>query len=89
VAPRVARPGSTRTPGDDLRAWGHRIALHFLPRYAPETHPIERVWWRTHETVTRNHRCPTRDDLLRKVYGWFERRTCFYDEDLASYVTAA
>jgi transposase len=72
-----------------LRAWGHRIALHFLPRYAPDTNPIERVWWRLHETITRNHRCPTMDDLLCDVYSWFERRKCFYDKDLAGYATAA
>jgi transposase len=74
---------------DYLRAWGHRIVLHFLPRYAPETNPVERVWWRMHETVTRNHRCPTLDDLLCNVYSWLERRTCFYDKDLAGYATAA
>jgi len=55
----------------------------------PETNPIERVWWRMHETVTRNHRCPTLDDLLCNVYSWIERRTYFYDKDLAGYATAA
>jgi transposase len=74
---------------DYLRAWGHRIVLHFLPRYAPETNPIERVWWRMHETITRNHRCRTLDDLLNNVYSWFERRTCFSDKELAGYATAA
>jgi transposase len=38
---------------------GRRIVLHFLPAYAPQTNPIERVWWHLHETITRNHRCQT------------------------------
>lgn len=72
-----------------LRTWGHRITLHFLPRYAPETNPIERVWWQLHETLTRNHRCPTIDDLLCDVYSWVDRQKCFYGKDLAQYATAA
>jgi transposase len=27
-----------------LARWGGRIKLHYLPKYAPETNPIERVW---------------------------------------------
>ena len=42
---------------------GHRIVIHFLPTYAPETNPIERVWWHLHEEITRNHRCKTIDEL--------------------------
>jgi len=30
-----------------------------LPVYAPETNPVERVWWQLHEAVARNHRCRT------------------------------
>ncbi|QGJ68792.1 DDE endonuclease [Planctomycetales bacterium 10988] len=44
-----------------------RIRLHFLPKYAPETNPIERVWWHLHETITRNHRCETLEELLRQT----------------------
>jgi transposase len=72
-----------------LRAWGHRIALHFLPRYAPDTNPIERVWWQLHEALTRNHRCTTLDDLLGDVYSWIERRKCFYNKEIAQYATSA
>lgn len=54
-----------------LARWGHRIRIHFLPTYAPETNPIERVWWHLHETVTRNHQCTTIDELLSEVYDWF------------------
>jgi transposase len=52
--------------------WGHRIQLHFLPKYAPETNPIERVWWHLHETITRNHRCRSIEELLGEAYEWFE-----------------
>jgi putative transposase len=57
-----------------LATWGHRIALHFLPKYAPETNPIERVWWHLHETITRNHRCRNLEELITQAYNWFE--TC-------------
>ncbi len=72
-----------------LEQWGHRIDLHFLPRYAPETNPIERVWWTLHETLTRNHRCATIDDLLCDVYHWIEARPCFYGPELLHYTNAA
>ena len=55
-----------------LDRWGHRIAVHFLPKYAPETNPIERVWWHLHEVVTRNHRCRSIDELIDLAYDWFE-----------------
>jgi hypothetical protein len=31
----------------------------------------ERVWWRLHEAVTRNHRCHTMDGLLDLTFDWF------------------
>jgi transposase len=52
-----------------------RVRLHFLPTYAPETNPIERVWWHLHETVTRNHRCGSLDELLNQVFRWLGERT--------------
>jgi len=57
---------------DYLQRWGHRIQLHFLPTYAPDTNPIERVWWHLHEEITRNHRCQTMDELLELVMGWLQ-----------------
>ena len=72
-----------------LRQWGHRIKLHFLPKYAPETNPIERVWWRMHETITRNHRCQSLDELLTEVYHWFTNARSFYTATLAQYAMAA
>jgi transposase len=47
-----------------------RIALHFLPKYAPQTNPIERIWWHLHDTLTRNHRCKSIEALLDEVYCW-------------------
>jgi putative transposase len=66
------RPDRCRKVRDYLARWGHRVVLHFLPTYAPETNPIERVWWHLHEEITRNHRCPTMDDLLTLVFDWLE-----------------
>lgn len=54
-----------------------RIVLHFLPKYAPETNPIERVWWHLHETLTRNHRCQSIEELLDEVYAWTDQQN-FY-----------
>jgi transposase len=60
-----------------LAEWGHRVKVHYLPKYAPDTNPIERVWWRLHEAVTRNHRCQSMDELLNLTFDWFETRTHF------------
>jgi putative transposase len=60
-----------------LEAWGRRVVLHYLPTYAPDCNPIERVWWRLHEAVTRNHRCASMQELLGLTFEWFERRTHF------------
>jgi putative transposase len=60
-----------------LAAWGHRVKVHYLPKYAPDTNPLERVWWRLHEAVTRNHRCQTMQELLDLTFDWFETRTHF------------
>ena len=70
---------------DYLRWWGHRIEVHFLPTYAPETNPIERVWWHLHEEITRNHRCRNIDELVNLVFDWlaagsyFGTETSLYD----------
>jgi transposase len=60
-----------------LARWHHRIELHFLPKYAPETNPIERVWWHLHETVTRNHRCLSMQQLLDDVLQWIDNHGAF------------
>ena len=66
-----------RLVADYLRRWSHRIELHFLPKYSPETNPIERVWWHLHETITRNHRCPTIEALLKDALNWLAQTKYF------------
>jgi transposase len=53
---------------------GGRIQLHPLPTYSPKHNKIERVWEDLHANVTRNHRCPTMDRLMRRVYTYLYRR---------------
>jgi transposase len=72
-----------------LKEWGHRFELHYLPLYAPETNPIERVWWKLHETITRNHRCRGIGELLDLVFAWLEQRQPFQVEDQAYFAKAA
>lgn len=69
---RLARKYLAQYPG--------RFQLHFLPKYAPETNPIERVWWHLHETVTRNHRCTDLPQLLSEVYAYLETSNHHYFE---------
>lgn len=45
-----------------------RIVLHFLPPYSPEHNRIEHLWRELHANVTRNHRCKTLPELLRRVH---------------------
>lgn len=73
-----ARFHNCRAVWNYLARWSHRLRLHFLPKYAPETNPIERVWWRLHETVTRNHRAATMDALLKHVRDWLDDHGSFY-----------
>jgi transposase len=72
-----ARFHDCRRVDEFLDQWGHRITIHFLPKYAPETNPIERVWWHLHEEITRNHRCQTMEELLDLTFEWFGYRTNF------------
>jgi putative transposase len=70
-------PDRCRKVRDYLAQWGHRIVLHFLPIYAPETNPIERVWWHLHDEITRNHRCRDIEELLDLVFDWLAAGSCF------------
>jgi transposase len=72
-----------------LKEWDHRFELHYLPLYAPETNPIERIWWKLHEAVTRNHRCGSIRELLDLVFAWLEERKAFQVEDQAYFARAA
>lgn len=84
------RPDRCRKVREYLAKWGHRIKLHFLPTYAPETNPIERVWWHLHEEITRNHRCRNIEELLDLVFEWlnagssFQIETSIYDSAKAA-----
>jgi putative transposase len=73
-----ARFHDCRLVRDYLAQLGGRIVLHYLPKYAPETNPIERIWWHLHETITRNHRCHSIDELLGEVYAWADSYQSFY-----------
>lgn len=72
-----------------LQKWGHRLQLHFLPAYAPEANPIERIWWHLHEQVTRNHRCRNMEELLDLVLAWLDYGRPFAIEDQTYHVQPA
>ena len=63
--------------------YGGRVVLHFLPKYAPELNPIERVWWRLHEAITRNHQCRTLEELVDLALAWLSERKYFKVQDEA------
>jgi len=79
----------SRAVREYLARWGHRVELHYLPKYAPETNPIERVWWHLHETITRNHCCETLEDLVRQAYAWFRTKTTYFTEMRRTFAKAA
>jgi putative transposase len=63
--------------------YGDRVQLHFLPKYAPELNPIERVWWRLHEAITRNHQCQRVEELVDLALAWLSDRKTFRVQDEA------
>jgi putative transposase len=69
-----------------LKEHGERLKVHYLPVYSPECNPVERVWWRLHEAVTRNHSCTSMEGLLELTFRWLAERRTFnthcpcYDE---------
>ena len=87
---RAHKPERSKAVRAYLAAWGGRVVLHYLPTYAPECNPIERVWWHLHEEVTRNHRCRDIEALLDMVFDWlgirtpFEIETSVYDRKAAA-----
>ena len=74
---RTHKPDKSKVVREYLAEWGHRVVLHYLPAYAPDTNPVERVWWRLHEAVTRDHRCQNTDELLDLAFDWFATQTHF------------
>jgi putative transposase len=83
---RFHKPEKSKAVRAYLAQWSGRVVLHYLPTYSPDCNPVERVWWRLHEAVTRNHRCQSLDELLDLTFDWFASRTHFrvrsgiYDE---------
>jgi len=75
-----ARSHKSRAVQQYLKQWDHRIVLHFLPTSAPDTNPIERIWWHLHEEITRCHRCQSLEELLDLVFTWLQPRTPFVVE---------
>lgn len=59
-----------------VQAWvaqqGGRVVLHYLPTRAPEENPVELVFWRLHEAITRNHSFKTIDELIDASMNWLE-----------------
>lgn len=58
-----------------IASFDGRIRLHFLPPYCPDHNKIERLWLDLHAEVTRNHRCPNVDSLMRQVRRFLKRRS--------------
>jgi putative transposase len=71
--------------------WEHRdrIDLHFLPSYSPDCNPIERVWWKLHDQITRNHQCQSMEELLELTFTWLGARNPFKVEGRSVYQVAA
>ena len=57
--------------------YGDRVVLHFLPKYAPELNPIERVGWILHDQITRNHQCKDLPELVDLALPWLADRKRF------------
>ncbi len=58
-----------------------RLEFHPLPRYAPECNPVERVWWRLHEAITRNHQCQDLRELVDLALAWITDKRTFRVQD--------
>jgi transposase len=54
-----------------------KFKLLFLPVYSPWHNKIEKLWHALHETITRNHRCKTMDELLEQVDHFMETASPF------------
>lgn len=54
--------------------WQTRVEFHFLPPYCPDHNRIERLWKDLHDNVTRNHTCPTMDELMTRVTNYLNQR---------------
>jgi putative transposase len=66
-----------------------RLELHALPLYAPQCNPIERVWWRLHEAITRNHTCQSMQELVDLALQWLTDKKAFRVKDSVYYTHEA
>jgi putative transposase len=73
----IHKPERSKAVKKYLAEWAGRVVVHYLPAYSPDCNPVERVWWRLHEAVTRNHRCQCMEELLNLTFDWFATRTHF------------
>ena len=71
------RPDRSRAVRAYLEKYAERVRVHYLPLYSPDTNPIEEVWWRLHEAVTRNHRCRSMAELIDLTVDWLDERRFF------------
>ena len=84
-----AKPHQARRVREYLAEHKGRVVVHYLPTYASQTNPIERVWWHLHEEITRNHRAKNMEQLLDLVFEWLARgsrfaiETSVYDQPAA------
>lgn len=49
-----------------------KVEFWFQPAYHPWVNCIERLWKAMHDTVTRNHRCRTLEELGAQAAGFLE-----------------
>ena len=71
------RPDRSKAVRAYLKEHADRVRVHYLPLYAPDTNPVEEVWWRLHEAVTRNHRCESMAELIDLTMQWLDERRFF------------
>ena len=50
----------------------HKFELLFQPSYYPWVNNIERLWKQLHETVTRNHRFTSLEQLMEAAWRFLD-----------------
>lgn len=60
-----------------LRHFAKNFQLHFLPPYSPKHNEIEKLWKQVHDNITRNHKCSTIEQLMKRVEKFLVRASPF------------
>ena len=60
-----------------LQHFAKNFVLHFLPPYSPKYNDIEMLWKQVHDNITRNHKCSTIQQLMKKVEKFLARASPF------------